>query len=402
MKLILKLLAGIVAGILVGLFAPDLLVQILITMKALISQLIGFTIPLLILFFVTSGIANLPKNSGKLLGKTVGLSYLSTMGAGAMAYLVASQVLPSVLHSPGEVSDAARTLSPLIDLKIPPIMGVMTALAVAFIFGLGITATNSDNMRKLSDEGRNIIELFLSKVMVPSLPFYISGVFADMTIQGTVFSTLKTFTFVLVLIIALHWLWLSLQFLTTGALLGRSPFKLLKNMLPAYVTAIGTMSSAASLPVTLRQTQANGVKKPIANFVVPLCANIHMSGSAISITSVCVAVILVTGNATVPSFIEALPFIGMLGITMVAAPGAPGGAVMAAVGLLGSMMGFTEAMIGLQIALHLAQDGFGTACNITGDGALALWVDKFADEAVSGESNLTGAEVDATKSEQIV
>ncbi|MBC7005800.1 dicarboxylate/amino acid:cation symporter [Photobacterium sp. BZF1] len=398
MKLILKLIAGILAGILFGLFAPDVLVQILITMKALISQLIGFTIPLLILFFVTSGIANLPKNSGKLLGKTVGLSYLSTMGAGAMAYLVAGQVLPSMLHSTAEVSEAARTLAPLIDLKIPPIMGVMTALAVAFIFGLGITATNSEHLRKLSDEGRDIIELFLAKVMVPSLPFYIAGVFADMTVKGTVFSTLKTFTLVLVLIVALHWLWLTFQFISTGALLGRSPLKLLKTMLPAYVTALGTMSSAASLPVTLRQTEQNGVKKPIANFVVPLCANIHMSGSAISITSVCVAVILVTGNATVPSFIEALPFIGMLGITMVAAPGAPGGAVMAAVGLLGSMMGFTEAMIGLQIALHLAQDGFGTACNITGDGALALWVDKFADEAVPGE--VMEAEAATTSSEQ--
>ena len=265
---------------------------------------------------------------------------------------------------------------------------------------MGITATNSEHLRQLSDEGRNIIELFLAKVMVPSLPFYIAGVFADMTVKGTVFSTLKTFTLVLVLIVALHWLWLTFQFISTGALLGRSPLKLLKTMMPAYVTALGTMSSAASLPVTLRQTQQNGVKKPIANFVVPLCANIHMSGSAISITSVCVAVILVTGNATVPSFIEALPFIGMLGITMVAAPGAPGGAVMAAVGLLGSMMGFTEAMIGLQIALHLAQDGFGTACNITGDGALALWVDKFADEAVSDEVMATAAETATANSEQ--
>ena len=382
MKLILKLIAGILAGIVFGLFAPDVLVQVLITMKALISQLIGFTIPLLILFFVTSGIANLPKNSGKLLGRTVGLSYLSTMGAGAMAYLIASHVLPPLLHGGAEISNVARVLPPLVDLKIPPIMDVMSALTVAFIFGLGISATNSEQLRKISDEGRNIIELFLAKIIVPSLPFYISGVFADMTVKGTVFATLQTFTLVLVLIVVLHWLWLSLQFISTGALVGRSPWGLLKTMMPAYVTALGTMSSAASLPVTLRQTLDNGVRKPIANFVVPLCANIHMSGSAISITTVCVAVLLVSGNATVPNFIDALPFIAMLGVTMVAAPGAPGGAVMAAVGLLGSMMGFTEAMIGLQIALHLAQDGFGTACNITGDGALAMWVDKYAGEDV--------------------
>lgn len=380
MQLILKLILGILIGIIFGLFAPEALIQILLTMKALISQLIGFTIPLLVLFFVTSGIANLPKNSGKILSKTIGFSYLSTTGAGALAYLIAGLILPSMLYDVGGIDDIERTLTPFMTLKIPPVMGVMTALTLAFILGLGITATNSKYLRRLSDEGRNIIELFLAKIMVPALPFYIAGVFADMTVKGTVFSTLKTFSFVLVLIVILHWLWLSFQFISIGVLLGRSPVTLFKNMLPAYITALGTMSSAASLPVTLRQTELNGVRKPIANFVVPLCANIHMSGSAISITTVCVAVMLVTGNSVVPSFIEALPFIVMLGVTMVAAPGAPGGAVMAAVGLLGSMMGFTEAMIGLQIALHLAQDGFGTACNITGDGALALLIDDLAEE----------------------
>lgn len=177
----------------------------------------------------------------------------------------------------------------------------------------------------------------------------------------------------------MHWFWLAVQFITAGAALQQSPIKLLRTMMPAYLTAVGTMSSAATIPVTLQQTKRNGVSNTIANFVVPLCANIHMSGSVISIASVAVAVIIMTGAGAVPTLLEALPFIAMLGVTMVAAPGAPGGAVMASVGLLGSMLGFTEEMIALQIVLHLAQDSFGTACNVTGDGVIALMIDKLSD-----------------------
>ena len=378
MKLILRLLAGIAFGVLCGLFAPDLFIRVLITAKVLISQMIGFTIPLLILFFVTSGIASLPKNSGKLLGKTVGLAYASTVGAGFLAYFASIQILPSLLSHAGTLAEQVRKLEPLMTLQIPPVMGVMSALVLAFVFGLGIVSTGSSEMKKLSDQGRDIIELLLSKCMIPALPFYIAGVFADMTVQGTVFATLKTFSLVLVLVVVLHWLWLAFQFITTGAIVKRSPLFLLKNMMPAYFTALGTMSSAATLPVTLRQAQVAGTSKGIANFVVPLCANIHMAGSAISIVTVACAVMLMSGYAHLPSLSEMLPFIMMLGITMVAAPGAPGGAVMAALGLLGTMLGFSEAMLGLQIALHLAQDGFGTACNVTGDGALAMCVDKMA------------------------
>ncbi|MBY5944791.1 dicarboxylate/amino acid:cation symporter [Photobacterium rosenbergii] len=381
MNLIIKLLCGIFAGILLGMFAPDVIVQALITAKYLVSQLIKFTIPLLILFYVTSGIASLPKNSGKLLSKTVGLAYLSTLGAGILAFLVAKSLFPALLSGAGQLPEAETVLTPFLELQIPPIMNIMTALTVAFIFGLGISNTGAENLKKISDQGRDIIELFLNKVMIPSLPFYIAGVFADMTVKGTVFATLQTFSLVLLAVVAMHWFWLSFQFVTTGVALQRSPLKILRTMLPAYFTAVGTMSSAATVPVTLQQTKRNGVSNSIANFVVPLCANIHMSGSVISIASVAVAVIIMTGAGPVPSLLEALPFLAMLGITMVAAPGAPGGAVMASAGLLGSMLGFTEEMIALQIVLHLAQDSFGTACNVTGDGVIALLIDKVSDSA---------------------
>lgn len=392
MNLIIKLLCGIFAGILMGMFAPEVIVQALITTKYLVSQLIKFTIPLLILFYVTSGIASLPKNSGKLLSKTVGLAYLSTLGAGILAFLVAKSLFPALLSGAGQLPEAETVLTPFLELQIPPIMNIMTALTVAFIFGLGISNTGADNLKKISDQGRDIIELFLNKVMIPSLPFYIAGVFADMTVKGTVFATLQTFSLVLLAVVAMHWFWLSFQFVTTGAALQRSPLKILRTMLPAYFTAVGTMSSAATVPVTLQQTKRNGVSNSIANFVVPLCANIHMSGSVISIASVAVAVIIMTGAGPVPSLLEALPFLAMLGITMVAAPGAPGGAVMASAGLLGSMLGFTEEMIALQIVLHLAQDSFGTACNVTGDGVIALLIDKVSDSAEETGGELIPAE----------
>ncbi|AJR06226.1 dicarboxylate/amino acid:cation symporter [Photobacterium gaetbulicola] len=392
MNLIIKLLCGIFVGILMGMFAPEVMVQALITAKYLVSQLIKFTIPLLILFYVTSGIASLPKNSGKLLSKTVGLAYISTLGAGILAFMVAKSLFPALLSGAGQLPEAETVLSPFLELQIPPIMNIMTALTVAFIFGLGISNTGAENLKKISDQGRDIIELFLNKVMIPALPFYIAGVFADMTVKGTVFATLQTFSLVLLAVVAMHWFWLSFQFVTTGVALQRSPLKILRTMLPAYFTAVGTMSSAATVPVTLQQTKRNGVSNSIANFVVPLCANIHMSGSVISIASVAVAVIIMTGAGQVPSLLEALPFLAMLGITMVAAPGAPGGAVMASAGLLGSMLGFTEEMIALQIVLHLAQDSFGTACNVTGDGVIALLIDKVSDSVEESGGELVPAE----------
>ncbi|OLQ75540.1 sodium:glutamate symporter [Photobacterium proteolyticum] len=378
MKLILKLIAGIIAGILIGFFAPDAVVRILLTVKLLGGQLIGFTIPLIILFYITSGIASLPKNSGSLLGKTVALSYGSTVLAGSLAFIVASSVIAGLPAPDQAVADAGEKLTSFISLEIPPMFGVMTALATAFLFGLGISITNSIRLKEIADDGRGIIDLLLSKVIIPLLPFYISGIFAEMAAEGTVFTTLKTFGVVLALAVFMHWVWITIQYTLTGIALGLSPLKLIKNMLPAYFTAIGTMSSAATIPVTLRQTKNNGVNESIANFTIPLCATIHLSGSTITLITCSTAVMALSQHIALPSLLEMLPFIMMLGITMIAAPGAPGGGVMAALGLMSTMLGFGEAELALMIALYMAQDSFGTACNITGDGAISLWVNKFA------------------------
>ncbi|MCF5854559.1 dicarboxylate/amino acid:cation symporter [Aeromonas veronii] len=378
MKLVLKLIAGILAGLLLGLYAPEWVARVLFTAKTVIGQLITFTIPLIILFFIMSGIASLPKNSGKLLGKTVALSYCSTILAGLFAFTVASHLIPQFTTAAEPTTATAIKLASYVNLEIPPLFGVMSALAAAFVFGIGISATQATDLRRVADQGRDIIDRLLAKVIIPLLPFYIAGVFVEMTVEGTVFATLKTFGVVLVMAILMHWVWLSVLFVGTGLALGRSPAQLIKNMLPAYFTALGTMSSAATIPVALQSSKNNGVSDGIANFTVPLCATIHLCGSTITLVTCATAVMFLSEHLAIPGIETMLPFIMMLGVIMIAAPGAPGGGVMSALGLLTSMLGFGEASIALMIALYLAQDSFGTACNVTGDGVIALWADRFA------------------------
>ena len=383
MKLILKLIAGIVAGILVGLYVPITGVELLFTVKELIGQIISFTIPLIILFFIASGIAGLPKGSGHLLGKTVGFAYSSTIIAGTLAFLLVSAVIPFLSGGITFEAEVATEIGSFIDLEIPPLMGVMTALVTAFVFGIGMSQLELDTLKKVSDQGRDVIDGLLSKVIIPALPFYIAGVFAEMTVAGTVVDTLRTFGVVLIAALVMHWLWLSVLYIATGVLLKRNPIELVKNMLPAYFTALGTMSSAATIPVSLQSSKANNVKEDVANFTGPLCATIHLSGSTITIVTCAMAVMFLSPSMEVPSLMGMLPFIMMLGVVMIAAPGAPGGAVMSALGLLTSMLGFNEGAVALMIALYLAQDSFGTACNVTGDGIIALWVDRFSEKSSS-------------------
>ncbi|MFQ1656723.1 dicarboxylate/amino acid:cation symporter [Aeromonas veronii] len=383
MKLVLKLIAGILAGLLLGLYAPEWVARVLFTAKTVIGQLITFTIPLIILFFIMSGIASLPKNSGKLLGKTVALSYCSTILAGLFAFTVASHLIPQFTTAAEPTTATAIKLASYVNLEIPPLFGVMSALAAAFVFGIGISATQATDLRRVADQGRDIIDRLLAKVIIPLLPFYIAGVFVEMTVEGTVFATLKTFGVVLVMAILMHWIWLSVLFVGTGLALGRSPAQLIKNMLPAYFTALGTMSSAATIPVALQSSKNNGVSDGIANFTVPLCATIHLCGSTITLVTCTTAVMFLSEHLAIPGIETMLPFIMMLGVIMIAAPGAPGGGVMSALGLLTSMLGFGEASIALMIALYLAQDSFGTACNVTGDGVIALWADRFANGSES-------------------
>ncbi|MEX1198643.1 MAG: dicarboxylate/amino acid:cation symporter [Pseudohongiellaceae bacterium] len=376
MRLIVKLLTGIVLGLLIGLFAPAPVTGLLVTVQSLLGELLFFVIPLLILFFITSGIAALPRESGRLLGRALGSAYASTVVAGTLAFLVAALVIPLLTgaDSGGSATEAGE-ITPWIVVEVPPVFGVMTALVLAFLFGSGIAATGADRLQALSDQGRDVIQWLLERVIIPLLPLYIGGVFAELAATGTVFETLQTFGVVLLLAVTLHWSWIAVVYTLAGLRSGQSPLALLKNMLPAYFTAVGTMSSAVTIPVTLQCARRNGVRTGVADFAIPLFATVHLAGSTITIVSCAVAVMVLQDGLAIPSLMTMLPFILMLGLVMLAAPGVPGGAVISAVGLLGDMLGFGEAAVALMIALYMAQDSLGTACNVTCDGALAVLVD---------------------------
>ncbi|MBF8984808.1 dicarboxylate/amino acid:cation symporter [Lutibacter sp. B2] len=375
-----KLLIAIGIGILLGNFASKNLIKLLATFNGIFGNFLGFAIPLIIIGFVAPGIGDLGNGAGKLLAITAGFAYLSTIISGSFAFFTSSIVLPKFL-TPGSLTMNAANpedalVHPFFNVDMPPIMGVMTALLIAFTIGLGIAAIKGDTIKKFMYEFQQIIEKVISNIIIPLLPFHILGIFANMTFAGQVATIMSVFARVFVMIIVLHFIIIIIQYMIAGTVGGRNPFSLLKNMIPAYFTAIGTQSSAATIPVTLRQTKFNGVNEGIAEFVIPLCATIHLSGSTITLTSCAMAVMMLNGLTV--SFSTMFPFILMLGVTMVAAPGVPGGAVMAALGLLETMLGFTPTLTSLMIALYLTQDSFGTACNVTGDGAIAIMVNRIS------------------------
>jgi Na+/H+-dicarboxylate symporter len=257
---------------------------------------------------------------------------------------------------------------------MPPLMGVTTALILAFVLGIGISSINGDKLKASFNEFRDIIFLIIKGVIIPLLPFYIFGIFLKIGAEGQMTTILSLFFKLIIVIFAMHVLLLLIQFITAGIITKKNPLKALLTMMPAYVTALGTQSSAATIPVTLNQAKKNGVEEDIADFVIPLCATIHLAGSILKIVSCAFAVMYMTG---LPAGIDIFSgFIMMLGITMVAAPGVPGGAIMAAIAILQSMLGFDETLTGLMVALYITMDSFGTACNVTGDGAIALVVNK--------------------------
>ena len=384
-----KLILGILAGIAIGKMKVLFVVELLATFNNIFGSFLGFIIPLIIVGFVAPGIGNLGKSAGKLLGGSTILAYVSTIIAGSFAYVVDTNLFPKllnvgsfILHDTTNPEEAL--VKSLINIKIAPLMDVMTALVLAFVLGLGIAYLKEDTVKKFMDEFQLIVEGTIKSVIIPLLPFHISGIFANMTYAGKVEMIIAVFAKVFVVIIILHILILLFQYTVAGFLNGKNPISLIRNMLPAYFTAVGTQSSAATIPVTLAQTKKNGANDGIAEFTVPLFATIHLSGSTITLTSCSLAIMMLEGMNF--SFSSYFGFILMLGVTMVAAPGVPGGAVMAALGLIQSMLGFNAELSSLMIALYLAQDSFGTACNVTGDGALALIVNKFAGFSLDKEN----------------
>ncbi len=376
--LLVQILIAIGLGIGCGYFMPEWGARLFATFNAIFSQFLGFLIPLLILGFVAPAIAEVGHKAGKVLLLTVALAYISTTLAGLGAFFVGDTWFPHLLSSKDAMAveqTAERVVEPFFTIAMPPLMDVMTALVLAFLMGICMAYLPSPGLNKGFNEFRDIISMAIGKVIIPLLPIYIFGIFLDMTITGQVASVLSAFLRIILIIFAMHVLLLVLQYCIAALFVRRNPFKMLYIMLPAYFTALGTQSSAATIPVTLRQAIKMGVSEDIAGFTVPLCATIHMSGSAMKITACAVALMIMEGMDY--STGEFVTFICMMGISMVAAPGVPGGAIMAALGLLATYLGFDSANQALMIALYIAMDSFGTACNVTGDGAIAQIVDRF-------------------------
>lgn len=383
-----RIIAAILLGVVFGQFLSLPLVRVFVTFNAIFSQFLGFMIPLIIVGLVTPAIGDIGKGAGKLLLVTVAIAYLDTIFAGFLSYGTGSWLFPDMIAGAPKVGsvEKAAEIAPYFTITIPPMLDVMSSLVLSFVLGLCIAYSGLDTLRGFFSDFREAIAATISKAIIPLLPLYIFGIFLNMTCSGQAYRILLVFAQIIVVIFILHILILVYQFLAAGAVVRRNPFRLLLNMLPAYFTALGTSSSAATIPVTLRQTIRNGVTEGIAGFVIPLCATIHMSGSAMKISACALTICLLEGLPHGPLLF--MNFILMLGIMMVAGPGVPGGAIMAALAPLGSILGFDADQQALMIALYIAMDSFGTACNVTGDGAIALVMDRMfrrsAERATAG------------------
>ena len=374
--LLARIIIAIILGIAIGTFFPAPLVRIFVTFNGIFSEFLNFSIPLIIVGLVTVAIADIGKGAGKMLLVTALIAYFATLFSGFLSYFTGVTVFPSLIE-PGvpleEVSEAKGIL-PYFSVSIPPLMNVMTALVLAFTLGLGLASLNSDALKNVARDFQAIIVRMISAVILPLLPLYIFGIFLNMTHSGQVYSILMVFIKIIGVIFILHVFLLVFQYSVAALFVHKNPFKLLGKMMPAYFTALGTQSSAATIPVTLEQTKKNGVSADIAGFVIPLCATIHLSGSTLKIVACALALMMMQGMPfDFPLFAG---FIFMLGITMVAAPGVPGGTVIASLGIVISVLGFDEAGTALLLTIFALQDSFGTACNITGDGALTLIMTK--------------------------
>lgn len=354
---------------------PSALGDVFVTFSTIFGQFLSFSIPLIIIGLVTPAIADLGKGAGHWLGLTAALAYASTMFAGFLTYGVCAYFFPKVLVGQlTQVETPKELLKTYFTIEMPPVVGVMTALLLSFVVGIGLSLVPRGVLRKGFIEFRAIITRLIENIIVPLLPLHIFGIFLNLTYTGEAVHIMRTLIRVVVIVLILEVVILLTQYFVAGAVGRVNPFKAIFTMLPAYLTALGTSSSAATIPVTLRQTRKNGVSDAVSSFTIPLCATIHLAGSTSKIFAFAFAIVYTQGMTVTTT--QWVGFIFMLGITMVAAPGVPGGAIMAATGILQSMLGFDDSAVALMIATYIALDSFGTATNVTGDGAIAIIMDR--------------------------
>ena len=383
--LVPKLIIAIVIGILIGQFLPESVCRFVVTLSGIFGSFLKFVIPLMILAYVTMGIADLSQGAGKLLLITVLIAYGSTLVAGSGSYFVSSTLFPNFISADALAqieATAGNSVDSFFSIALPPVIDTLSAVVLAFILGLCMSAMRGkeigDTLYNSFKDFSTIIDKVLHKAIIPLLPLFICGTFVDMTKSGRTCVILGSLWKVFLVVIIMHLVIITIQFVVAGAISKKNPFVLIKNQIPAYTTAIGTQSSAATIPVNLECAKNDCVSEEIRNFVVPLCANIHMAGSMITIVACATAVCLM--NEIPIGFHTVVPFIMTLGVAMVASPGAPGGSIMTALPFLymifGKDLGNTDGPIcALMVALYITQDSFGTACNVSGDNAIGVVVE---------------------------
>lgn len=374
---IFLLFFAVVAGIAIGSFVNEQAVKTILSIRHVLGQIIFFLVPLIVIGFVAPSIARLKENASGMLTKALILAYGSTIGAGFFAVLLGYKLLPGM--DIASTAEHKKNLPEMVfRLDIPPVMGVMTALILAVMIGLATVWTKAEGFGKLLNEFQQIVLSLVNRILIPLLPFFIATNFAILAYEGAIAELLPIFLKVMIVVIVAHFIWLGLLYILAGIRSGKNPWEVIRHYGPAYLTAVGTMSSAATLGVALNSAQkSNVLSKDVSSFSIPLFANIHLCGSVLTEVFFVMTVSLVI-YGSLPSLSMMILFVLLLGIFGIGAPGVPGGTVVASLGLIISVLGFTEAGTALLLTIFALQDSFGTACNITGDGALTLMLEKKA------------------------
>ena len=373
-----RLLAGVVIGILVGLMANEAFMNIIVTVKQLLGELITFCVPLIVIGFIAPSITRLGKNASRMLMVALILAYVSSVGAAFVSMVAGFNIIPHL--SIVSTAEGLKELPEVIfELSIPQLMSVMSALVFSVLIGLAVTWTKADRTAELLEEFQKIVLEIVTRVIIPILPVFIACTFCTLSYEGTITRQLPVFLKVIIIVMIGHYLWMTLLYLIAGAYSGKNPLEVVKHYGPAYITAVGTMSSAATLAVALRCAGKSSVlRKDMVDFGIPLFANVHLCGSVLTEVFFVMTVSQIL-YGSMPSLGTMILFCVLLGIFAIGAPGVPGGTVMASLGLITGILLFNDTGTALMLTIFALQDSFGTACNVTGDGALTLILTGYAD-----------------------
>lgn len=374
-----RLLLGVAIGIFVGLFANEALMNVVVTLKFVLGEFINFCVPLIVIGFIAPSITKLGNNASKMLGVALVIAYVSSIGAAFMSTGAGYALIPH-LNIASQVEGLKTLPEVIFKLEIPQIMGVMSALVFSVLIGLAATWTKAKTITSILEEFQKIVLQIVSKIVIPVLPFFIALTFCSLSYEGTITKQLPVFLKVIVIVMIGHYIWLGLLYILGGVYSKKNPMNVLRNYGPAYITAVGTMSSAATLAVALKCAKKSEptLREDMADFGVPLFANIHLCGSVLTEVFFVMTVSQIL-YGEIPSITTMVLFCLLLGIFAIGAPGVPGGTVMASLGLITGVLGFDQTGTALMLTIFALQDSFGTACNVTGDGALTLMLTGYAE-----------------------